>query len=538
MGKVSAVATFQLFIGRAASTIIVAVGTIVLGMVILESDYGLYTVALIPATTFLLFQDWGVTSALTRYCAKCRAANEENPIRNAIKTTLIFEAGTGAALTAISLVTAAFLGSTVFHKPESGFLIALSSATIFASAMGGVAASVFTGFEKMKLTGITLLGGAVVQSVLGPLLVIAGYGALGAVVGYTLGAVFSTAISIVLLYVYVVKKLPPASTKKLDFTKTLRPLLSFGVPFASAAILSGLVTQFTSFMMAAYCSNDVIGAYRIALNFTLLLNFVTIPISTMLFPAFSKIDAGKEPEVLQTVFKTSVKYTSFLLVPASMAVIALGASLIGTIYGNKWLDAPFFLTLLVAQNFFVLLGNMSIYSLVPALGETKYLMKINAVYLLVAVAMGFVLIPQFGMVGVLTVLLLSGLPSMVIMLFKAWKHYRVAFDLKDSVRILAASSIAFVATYLFQNFFVSLFVVKLVAGCALFLAVFLVAAPVAGAITSEDIVNFRLMFSSMGVISKLLEVPLTVMDAVTSLTVKYANRSNRGGSSQKKDKLL
>lgn len=59
LGQVSATGSFQLFLGKTLSTVILAVGTIVLGMLISEGDYGLYAIALVPATTMLLFQDWG-----------------------------------------------------------------------------------------------------------------------------------------------------------------------------------------------------------------------------------------------------------------------------------------------------------------------------------------------------------------------------------------------------------------------------------------------------------------------------------------------
>ena len=77
MGKTSAVGSLQLFLGKSLSTVILAVGAIVIGIFISEGDYGLYAVALIPAATFLLFQDWGVSTALTRYCAKYRSTNED-----------------------------------------------------------------------------------------------------------------------------------------------------------------------------------------------------------------------------------------------------------------------------------------------------------------------------------------------------------------------------------------------------------------------------------------------------------------------------
>jgi hypothetical protein len=57
MGRTSAVGSFHLFFGKSISTVIMAIGTIIMGAIILDGDYGLFTIAMIPATTLLLFQD-------------------------------------------------------------------------------------------------------------------------------------------------------------------------------------------------------------------------------------------------------------------------------------------------------------------------------------------------------------------------------------------------------------------------------------------------------------------------------------------------
>jgi O-antigen/teichoic acid export membrane protein len=65
-GRDSTTGSFHLFIGKIVSTVKLALGPIILGLLILEEDYGLYAIALIPATTILLFQDWGVGSTMTK----------------------------------------------------------------------------------------------------------------------------------------------------------------------------------------------------------------------------------------------------------------------------------------------------------------------------------------------------------------------------------------------------------------------------------------------------------------------------------------
>ena len=67
MGQDSTKGSFLLSIGRIGSTLLLAIGTILVGVFIEEGDLGLYTIALIPVFALLLFHDWGVGQAITRY---------------------------------------------------------------------------------------------------------------------------------------------------------------------------------------------------------------------------------------------------------------------------------------------------------------------------------------------------------------------------------------------------------------------------------------------------------------------------------------
>lgn len=57
----------------------------------------------------------------------------------------------------------------------------------------------------------------------------------------------------------------------------------------------------------------MIGNYQVAMNFMVLISFFTTPISTVLFPAFSKLSPERDEEALHTVFQSSIKYAFKLL---------------------------------------------------------------------------------------------------------------------------------------------------------------------------------------------------------------------------------
>jgi putative peptidoglycan lipid II flippase len=278
------------------------------------------------------------------------------------------------------------------------------------------------------------------------------------------------------------------------------------------SIVGGISTQLYSFTMASYVTDfAAIGNYKVALNFFVLPAFFAVPISTVMFPAFSKLDPKKDIQTVRSVFTSSVKYGALLLVPSTIAMIVLSNSLIGTIYGNRWAGAPFFLVLSILVNLLALFGNLSITSLLSALGDNVMVMKMNLLTLAIAAPLAFVLVPAFGISGVILGPLIGAIPSMFWGLYVGWKKYGVKVAHVPSGVILLASSLAALATYLFLNSFLLARSLQLFIGLSIFLLVFLLSAPILGAVDKNDLNNLRSLSSSLGRVSRLVEVPITIM---------------------------
>jgi lipopolysaccharide exporter len=524
MGKVSASGSFQLFIGKVLSTIILAAGSIIVGIFISESDYGLYSIALIPAMTLLLFQDWGISQALIKYCASLRATKKEGDLRRIIVAGLTFNVTTALALTGLSMLAAGFLASGIFNKPESVFLITVASLNILFIALLTVSQSIFVGFERMKLCTITTIIYAIFQGLLSPLLVYLGYGALGAVVGSAVAYAASGIIAVTALYIIIYKKLKPSAINKTGLLKILKPMLTYGVPLAIAAVLSGGLTQFSSFIMASTVDAAAIGNYRIATNFAVLLTFFEAPINTVLFPAFSKLNPANEHQLIKTVFSSSVKYAALFLAPATLAMIVLSQPIVSTIYGGKWLSAPLFLSFYVITNLFAILGTLSMFNLLSGLGETRMLMKLNILTLCVGIPLAFLLIPPFGIIGLILSLILASIPRTFVGLRWIWKRYGAKAEFNISARIFLASILAAVPTFLFLQFFSYAAWLMLAGGAIIFLVIFFAAVPLVGAISQTDINNLRVMFSGLGIVSKIIDIPLIIFEKQLNLLPE--NRKN------------
>jgi hypothetical protein len=98
----------------------------------------------------------------------------------------------------------------------------------------------------------------------------------------------------------------------------------------------------------------------------------------------------------------------------------------------------------------------------------------------------------------------------------SYKHYKVKADFGISLKILIASLLASGVAYALIVF-LSVSIpqgIVLIAGAVTFVLVYLAAAPLFGAINRMDIQNFVAMFSGMGIVSKVLDLPLGFMNRI------------------------
>ncbi len=522
-GRDSVSGGFWLFIGKIVSTVILAIATIFIGNFISADDYGIYAISVIPASTMLLFLDWGVGPALTKYCAQYRVTHEKSDLRRMILAGLIFEGITGTALTVISLLMANFIGTAVFSKPESSFLITLVALTILPLSLITGIESILIGFGRMKLNGLTMILRSIVYCALSPLLIYVGYGASGAVIGYIVSIFATFAVEIFLLYFAIFRKLESGKMNTFPLFQSLKPLLLFGVPLAIGTLIGGLTAQFYSFMMASFVDEMMIGNFQIARNFAIFLEFLTFPITTVLFPAFSKFNPQKESQALKNVFTASVKYTSLFVVPASLALMVLSKPLIGALYGDKWFYAPIFLSFFVIAGLLRLLGNLSMTNLLNGIGQTKIVMKLSLLTFATGIPAALFIIPQFGITGYIFVSFGANIPTIFVSIYWIWKHYGIKVDYQNSTKIFLASTIAAITTYLFLNIITAADWVLLTAGSMLFLTIYLIVVPFIGAVNQTDIDTLRALFSNLTIISRPLEILLRLVEQPLKLRNKQSN---------------
>ena len=347
------------------------VGTIFIARLLGPDQYGLYTIVLTAPSLIVTFRDWGINSAMIKFTAQYRAEERIAEIRSIFLTGVLFEIILGLLLSLLSFAFAGFLATSLYNRPSIAPLIEIASFSILAGAIITVATAAFTGFEKMELNSIMLVFQSIFKTVLIIVLVLLGLGASGATAGFIISSFIGGLIGIALVWKLYVS-LPKSSGYALQIKAYLTTMLTYALPLSFATILSSLLPHFYSFLLPIHYSTDnsMIGNYGIANNFVVLISFA-LPITAMVFPAFSKLHPIKDKEALRSIFQFSVKYASLFVVPVTALIMCLAVPAVYTLFGGTYTTAPLLLALLAAQYLFTTFGSLSIGGLLCGQGNTS-----------------------------------------------------------------------------------------------------------------------------------------------------------------------
>jgi O-antigen/teichoic acid export membrane protein len=511
MAKVSAKGGFHLLWGLVLSTVIQSVGTIAIAFFLGEDNMGLYYIAVAAPNLIANFRDWGVTTAMVRYSAQYNQQNEPDKIRAILVSGLAFELLLGLLLSIISISISGLLAN-IYQRPEITQLIQVTSLFILTGGLVNTATAAFTGLERMHLNSVMLIIQSIVKTALIIGLVLLGLGTMGAVIGFSVAVLIAGITGVLLMYT-LYRSLPKSTSSQPAILATVKTMLKYGLPLSIGAILTGFLTTFYSFILGIFViDNSLLGNYSVAINFVVLISFVATPVTTMLLPAFSKLDYKKEKEMLKNVFQYSVKYAALIVVPVTLIVMSLAQPAIATIFRNQYTEAPTYLALSGIVYLLSIFGTLSYGNLINSQGDTKFTLKLSILQAVIGFPLSFFLISQFGIIGLIFTSIIVSIPSIVWSLIFIKKRYDVSVDWVSSAKILASSSIAAVITYIFVNWIPFSAPIRLILGVVLFVLVFMAAALPTGTINRNDTANIRQIVGGLGPLRKPLEIVLNLLE--------------------------
>jgi len=517
IGKASARSSFHLFLGQASSTLIMAATAVMVGRLLGPEKYGVYTVALTVPSLLILFLDLGISSALVRFVAKLCSDDRSGEAASLARVGVLFKVSASAGISLLAYLLSQQIATGFLGRPDATFFVTIAVLYLPGQAVLQTVSSVYIGLDRADISSYLMNVQAVSKAIISVALVIVGWGVVGALLGAGLGAVLASGVGILFMW-----KVLPRSGHTVDNNSTLfeglGPMLSYGFPIYLSALLVGLLPQYYGLVLARFVSDLEIGNYSTTVNFSAITSLVTVPVSTALFPAFSKLSVRKSRESVEKMFRLSVKYTSLIVVPTAVALVLFSREVVYALYGASFEFAPGYLSLYALNFLNTVLGSIVLGNFFSGQGETRAVFKVGVVTFFLSIFTAPVLVSLFRVPGLMVSMLISGLVSAFFSLLLCRRMYGVNIDFSSSFKILLSSIIAAFPVIVFNRLIpISDPLAKLAMGGLIYLGVYLLIAPVIGAVGEEDVRNLREMTDGISVIRPLISRVLRLEAGIVNL---------------------
>jgi O-antigen/teichoic acid export membrane protein len=490
-----------LFIGNTSSTVILAVGIIIVARLLGPSSYGLYTLAIVIPTLLISISDAGMNFALVRLPARLRSVGDHAGASRLVRLGFLLKLAISTVAFLVCYAGSTAIATTVLNRPELAPFLQLASLMIIFQAIFDATNNSFIGQDLMHYSASVQIMQAALKGTLGPALVLIGFGIRGALSGYVLALAAAGVTGATVLFTrHARSSRHPSDSVSMD----LRGLLSYSLPLYLASILGVFLTQYQSIVLAHFASNVEIGNFGATWNFTNFMMILTYPVTTAMFPMFSKMDPKSQRSDLARGFVLAVKYTSLLMIPASVAVMVFSRNLIYLTYGSGYTFAPQYLVLLSALYLLTAISYIVLGSFLNGVADTGTVVKMSVLTLAVYLPLGPFLGWLWGPYGLLVAYILSNAASTIYGIHRTSVVFDARPDLRASGRVLFAALGAAVPTVgLIQLDGAGVGVVNLAVGGLLYLLVYLTLAPILRAVEEQDILNLRTLLGGTRIVSTL-----------------------------------
>lgn len=482
VAKQSAQGSIALFAGNLTATIGQTIASILIARLLGPEQYGSYSLVLVIPSLFQLFVSLGVNTAVTRFVAHHASRNETETAKRFAESALLLTLFSGVVLSGVCYVSATALSQYLFHRAYLAQYVELASAIVSGQALLNTAIAAAIGWNAMGQASIANVIVALTKLLLSPLLIVLGFGLVGAIAGQTLAAVFGAAIVVGILYG---SKIRPFKARWRSLTSDAKQMMGYALPAFSAGILSGVWPYYLSVVSAAVATDVVIGYYQAAYNFTAATSLLSGAVGSALFPAFTNLHGQRGD--LPTALKLAVKYVAYVTVPIVFVLAATAKQLMVLFYGSSYGAGSTFLVVLAISATPAILGLTVLPAFFNGISRTSFtlvMVGLGAVVLFVSAPILAIYL-ELGVVGLIYGLLLSNVVTSLVGLYLFHLEFSSWIDFRAATSSLAAGVISFALCNVVPALSSDLLV--LVLKVAIFSFAYLTLAPLLRAVRRDDL---------------------------------------------------
>lgn len=417
--------------------------------------YGTFSYVLGLAGFFTFFKNIGVDGILTREVAK---KPEEKHIY--LSTSFWIE----IVLLIITALLIVFIAPLFSNIKSAAVLFPFAALIFIFDDLRDLFVAFFRGKEKMELEALIVVAGNFALTFFGFIALYFLATPKSFIIANSAASFVGVLIAIFLLRAFI-KGIAKNFEKKLVI-----PILKSALPFAIGGLAGSFLYNIDIVMLGWWRTTEEIGLYSAAQKLVGILAIFSGFVATAIFPSLSRF-SHSDREKMKTIFIGALKIIFIVAIPLIIGGFILKDSLMSFIFGSNYI--------LAANVFVILLFSILAVHPLPILSNLLFafdkqskMIKYAFVSSLCNLALNFLLIPKYGMMGAATATLIS-FYIYIILLWWAVKKVQDFYIASELLKPLFAALLMGVFSYFLRYLNIHVLINVVISGAFYFLCLYL-----------------------------------------------------------------
>jgi O-antigen/teichoic acid export membrane protein len=357
------------------------------------TGYGLLYFTISVIGSIKIFSKLGIGKSAARYISEYKETNIEQ-VPHIIKFSL--------SLNVVCIIIV-FVTVLIFHKrlaiilegPEFIPFLLLGSILLISSPIWYYTKMVCQGFEDIEIAALLRIIESVSNTVLTLGIVLAGFGALGALFGFVLATSIGAGLGIAIIYFYYYRGAIKSSKMEIGLK---RRITEYAVPL-TATNTATILDKEIDVVLVGMLLNPVAVSYYVIAN--QIVNFTKAPVSALGFtisPTFKAEKSKGNDRKAANIYENALIHSLGLYIPAATGLILVSNEVVDIVFGAQYMGA---VPVLQVLGLYLVLKSITeiTSSGLDFLGRARDRAIVKGVTSVMNVGLNIILIPTIGVVG-------------------------------------------------------------------------------------------------------------------------------------------
>lgn len=281
-----------------------------------------------------LFASLGLPKSVARYVTEY-VEKDPTQVRYILRTSVLYLSGLAGTVSLVLAVASSPLARLLGEPALAPFLL-LGGAYVLVYAFSGHFTTLFQGFNRVTMSAtLTALSG-VTRVVFAVAFIAIGFGALGALLGYTVGYALAAAVGAAVLYFQYYTRFEKTEQPESELSSRI---LRYSVPLTATKGAGVIDKKIDSILVGILLNPAAVGFYVVAKQVSDVLTAPAASFGFTISPTIGEQKAGDRDERATRLYETSLRYVLLFYIPATVGLILVADPVIRFVFGSDYLAA-------------------------------------------------------------------------------------------------------------------------------------------------------------------------------------------------------